>query len=164
MGNAYFCAMHHSQSKLHDNMKLIILKAALFLTFTLACPIILSAQASQGLTTMDFVKTHTGKEAEARFFYENNWLVFRKEALKRRYIAGYNLLAVKDSSADYDTILITHYGDSTQFAAIEKRFTEVMKQIQPQGLKLLNSLKPREITTIVRSHIGKSVFYDAMKK
>lgn len=110
---------------------------------------------------MDFVRTHKGKEAEARYFYENNWLVFRKEALKRRFIAGYQLLSVKDSSADYDTILITHYADSAQFAAIEKRFTEVMKQIQPQGLKLLNSLKPREMTTIVRSIEGKSVYFGA---
>ena len=116
---------------------------------------------SEVITVMDFVRTHKGKEAEARYFYENNWLVFRKEALKRRFIAGYQLLSVKDSSADYDTILITHYADSAQFAAIEKRFTEVMKQIQPQGLKLLNSLKPREMTTIVRSIEGKSVYFGA---
>ncbi|MBD1208361.1 MAG: hypothetical protein H9535_08025 [Ignavibacteria bacterium] len=119
------------------------------------------SSASEVITVMDFVRTHKGKEAEARYFYENNWLVFRKEALKSRFIARYQLLSVKDSSADYDTILITHYSDSTQFAAIEKRFTEVMKQIQPQGLKLLNSLKPREMTTIVRSIEGKSVYFGA---
>lgn len=123
------------------------------------------SRAAEGITTIDFVKTIQGKEAEARYFYEHNWLVFRKEALKRRYIAGYELLAVQDSSADYDTMLITHYRDSTQYAAIEKRFSEVMKQVQPSGLKLLNSFKPREITTIVRSHVGKTVYVgDGLRK
>ncbi len=113
---------------------------------------------------MDFVKTHAGKEAEKQYFYENNWLAFRKEALKRRYIAGYELVSVKDSSAGYDTILITRYADSTQFAAIEKRFTDVMKEIQPEGTKLLNALKPNEFRAFVRAFAGKSVFYDATQK
>jgi hypothetical protein len=117
------------------------------------------SSASRGITTIDFVKTKQGKEAEAAYFYEQNWLHFRKEALKRSYIAGYQLLAVKDSTADYDTMLITHYQDSAQYAAIEKRFTDVMKEIRPEGLKLLNTLKPREITTIVRSHVGTSVYF-----
>ncbi len=140
--------------------------AILFMLYSASFTFAQSKQlrAPEGITTMDFVKTVAGKEAEARYFYEHNWLVFRKEALKRRYIAGYELLSVKDSSADYDTILITRYADSTQYAAIEKHFSEVMKQVQPSGLKLLNSLKPREITTIVRSLEGKSVFYGTKNK
>lgn len=145
-------------------MNKTILFTALFLAFTAQTQSSLQAQTRQGITTIDFVQTHTGKEAEARYFYEHNWLVFRKEALKRGYIAAYELLAVKDSSANYDTMLITHYQDSTQFAAIEKRYSEVMTEVQPQGLKLLNSLKPREMTTIVRSHVGNSVFYDTKNK
>lgn len=136
----------------------------LFLVLTSGFAVTLHAQTSQGITTIDFVKTHTGKEAEARYFYEHNWLAFRKEALKRGYIAGYELLAVKDSSANYDTMLITHYKDSTQLAAIEKRFTKVMKDLHLEETKLLNTLQPRECTTIVRSHLGTSVYYDVKQK
>jgi hypothetical protein len=141
--------------------------ALLFIMLCCTSPIFAQtkqSQAPEGITTIDFVKIASGREAEARFFYENNWLVFRKEALKRRFIAGYQLLAVKDSTADYDAMLITHYRDSTQYAAIEKRFSEVMKEIQPSGLKLLNSFKPRDITTIVRSHVGKTIYVGTQQK
>lgn len=74
------------------------------------------------------------------YYFENNWLVFRKEALKRKYIAAYELLAVQDSTLDYDIMLLTHYKDSAQLATIEKRFTEVMKRIQPKGTKIFNAL------------------------
>jgi hypothetical protein len=133
-------------------------KAALFLAFAIFLPIFLPAQTSQGITTMDFVKTHTGKEAEVRYFYENNWLAFRKEALKRKYIAAYELVTVQDSTLDYDIMLLTHYKDSTQFAAIEKRFTEVMKKIQPKGTKFLNALQEKEFRTYVRGFMAKAMY------
>ena len=46
--------------------------------------------------------------------------------------------------ADFDFILITEYGDSTNYRLAEERFDKIIKEINPNGPKLLNALKPNE--------------------
>ncbi len=102
------------------------------------------------ITTIDFVKIKHNKRAEALYFYENNWKVFRDIALKNDFIKSYKLLTtVADSAANFDLMLITEYADSTQYKLNEERFQQIIKATRPDGLKLLNELKPNDFRQIV---------------
>lgn len=110
--------------------------------------------APQGppVQTLDFVRISEGMGEETRYFFENNWLAFRKVALERGYINSYSILHVQpDSAAEYDLILVTEYADSAQHAQIEDRFREVWREIRPDGPVFLNESRPRDMYQIVQS-------------
>lgn len=100
-------------------------------------------QGSRSILTMDFVKVKNGKHQEALYFYENNWKVYRDMALQKDYIHSYRLVTTPaDSLAQFDIILITEYADSTHLKASEERFQQIIKELRPNGPKLLNDVKP----------------------
>ena len=95
--------------------------------------------------TIDFIKCHENHEEEALFYYENNWKLFRQEALKQKVISGYEMHKTKtDSLGFFKIILITKYADSTSYNKAEENFAPIMKSMRPNGPKLLNAMKPRE--------------------
>lgn len=97
------------------------------------------------VSSIDFVKVKDGKWAEAIFFYQNNWKVYREVALSRGYINSYAVMkSVPDSLRNFDLILVTEYADSTQLSLAEERFQKIIKEVNPSGPKLLNSYKPAD--------------------
>ena len=110
------------------------------------------SQRGKPIVTIDFVKIKDGKTAEAMFFYENNWKVFRLEALKKGFIKSFKMMSSEtDTLGGFNIILLTEYKDSLQYNSREQNFGLIMKQNSPNGPKLLNGLKPRDFTTIVFS-------------
>jgi hypothetical protein len=104
-----------------------------------------SAQTHTEVTLMDFVKIKNGKKAEALFFYENNWKVYRELALKKGIIKSYQLLQCQpDSLNNFDLILITVYSNAEQYNKSEENFRSILTQLRPNGPLLLNELKPAE--------------------
>lgn len=94
---------------------------------------------------IDFVKIKDNKRQETLYFYENNWKMFRDIALEKGYIKSYRLLSTPaDSAAAFDLMLITEYADSTQLRLSEDRFQQIIKSTRPNGMKLLNELKPAD--------------------
>jgi hypothetical protein len=79
------------------------------------------SQKSNPVSVMDFVKIINGKKAEALFYYENNWKLYRDEALNKNFIQSYQLMeVVPDSLNNFDLVLITVYKDSLQHRDSEK--------------------------------------------
>lgn len=123
-------------------------------------------QSRRPVTIIDFVKIKANKTAEALFYYEQNWKAYREVMLKKEFIKSYQLLTTKpDSLADFDLMLLTEYADSTQFALSEERFQRVIQEMNPNGPKLLNALKPadfrinlffRKAETVYSSETGKT--------
>jgi len=98
---------------------------------------------SQTITSIDFVQIVNGHRAEAIYFYDNNWKVYREEALKKGYIRSYQLLEVQpDSLSNYQLMLLTEYHDQTVYDRREENFQKIIKELRPDGAKLLNELKP----------------------
>ncbi len=109
------------------------------------CGLTLMAQTSKPVVLMDFVKIKEGKKAEAMYFYENNWKLYREAAMKKKIIESYQLVeSVPDSLNNFDLILITVYSDSIQYTKSEANFAPVLKEIRPNGPAWLNDLKPAE--------------------
>jgi hypothetical protein len=132
-------------------MRKIIL-ALLGLLISILSITTVSAQQGKPVADIDFVQIKNGKKAEAMFFYENNWRLFRQAALDRGYIKSYKLLTTSaDSLANFHIILITEFKDSVQYKAREENFRIILKEIPPEGTKLLNDLKPGDFRTIVFS-------------
>jgi len=118
----------------------VALTAACFLMMLCA-----RGQSKNPILTMDFVQVKNGKHQEALYFYENNWKVYRDIALQKGYIQSYRLVTTAaDSLANFDIILITEYADSTHLNASEERFQHIIKEVRPNGPKLLNNLKPAD--------------------
>jgi hypothetical protein len=118
-----------------------------------------AAQHNKEVTLMDFVKIKDGKKAEAMYFYENNWKLYREEALKRNIIQSYRLIeAAPDSLNNFDLILVTVYKDSAQYSKSEENFRPVLAALRPNGPALLNNLKPADFRLNVFFKITRILF------
>jgi hypothetical protein len=105
----------------------------------------LFAQYQNSISTIDFVKIKNEKRNEALFFYENNWKIYRDIAIAKDFIKSYKLISTSsDSTANFDLLLITEYKDSIQYNLREERFQKIIKEINPNGPKLLNNFKPSD--------------------
>jgi hypothetical protein len=124
-----------------------------------------AAQNNSAVTLMDFVKIKEGKTAEALFFYENNWKVYRDLALKKKVIQSYELVKARpDSLNNFDLILITVYKDSAQFAKSEENFRSILTALRPNGPVLLNAVKPGDFRQNVFVKIVQPVYASSKKK
>lgn len=125
----------------------------------------LSAQQDKTVSVMDFVKIRDGKKAETLYFYENNWKIYRDAAMERGLIHSYQLvMAAPDSLNNFDLVLITTYKDSAQYLKSEENFQPILKELRPNGPKLLNQLKPAEFRQNVFAKVTQPVFLPAKKK
>ncbi len=118
-----------------------------------------SGQKPLPLSVIDFVKIVGNNRAEALYYYENNWKPYRDVAVKEGYIQSYKLLTTKgDSAANFDIILITEYADSAQLKKSELHFQQIIKELRPDGPKLLNALKPEDFRANLFSKIAECLY------
>ena len=102
-------------------------------------------QEKKPVSTIDFVKVLNDRHPEAIFYYENNWKVYRDMALERGYILSYQLIKTSaDSIADFNLVLVTEYADSLQLKNSEENFQKIIKEVRPNGPRLLNDLQPKD--------------------
>ena len=115
-------------------------------------------QPEKPISVIDFVKIKNNHRAEALYFYTNNWIVYREEALKRNEILSYQILQTRpDSLLDFDLILTTIYKDSNQLTASETNFAAIIKVLRPNGRKLLDSLKPGDFRQLVATKVAEKL-------
>ncbi len=108
-------------------------------------PVVLFSQQNPQVTVLDFVQIKAGHRAEALFYYENNWKLYRDTALVRGYISAYQLLeTTPDSVGNFDLVLVTTYPDSATHARSEENFRPILGDLRPGGPLRLNGLKPAD--------------------
>jgi hypothetical protein len=113
------------------------------LFFLLFLPAWAGAQKSGPVLAMDFVQVKDQHFAEAMYFYNQNWKLYREAALQKGFITGYRMVQIqRDSMAPFDLVLITEYADSAQYKQSEKNFEGIIRELRPDGPLLLNGLKP----------------------
>lgn len=129
----------------------------LILALTFTC--IVNAQDNEKITTIDFVEVLNNNKAETLYYYQNNWLVLRKAAVKKDYIYNYELLETQPTEdAPFTFILITTYANKNQYDKREDNFGELIKA--KGGLKLLNEKQPGDFRKIIYGKDPvKHVFY-----
>jgi hypothetical protein len=116
---------------------------------------ILSAQKNTKISTIDFVQILNNNKKEVVFYYENNWEILRKMAIKKNYIDSYQLLETSGTkNAPFSFMLITTYKDKKQFEKREKHFEELIKK--KGKLRLLNEKKPNDFRKTI---FGKDVYH-----
>ena len=116
---------------------------------------ILSAQKNTKISTIDFVQILNNNKKEVVFYYENNWEILRKMAIKKNYIDSYQLLETSATkNAPFSFMLITTYKDKKQFEKREKHFEELIKK--KGKLRLLNEKKPNDFRKTI---FGKDVYH-----
>ena len=99
------------------------------------------AQENTKLSTMDFVQVQNNNNAEAKFYYQNNWQILRERAVREGYIDSYQLLETEPTEdAPFHFVLITTYKDTKQFEKREENFSELIKE--KGELRLLNAKQP----------------------
>jgi len=107
---------------------------------------------------VEFIKVVNGNRDEARYFFENNWRVFREAAVKRGIIESFDYIETANRDAAFDIILITRYANEEQYKNSEKAFEPILKELRPNGPLMKGSLKRDAIIKTVYSYVGKSVF------
>jgi hypothetical protein len=132
---------------------------ALFTLFFFFAVFTAPAQEVKGYSVIDFVRIKDSNTKEALYFYENNWKLYRDIALQKGYIKSYQLVRTQPSpTTPYHLLLITEYSDSAQFAVREERFNALIKEVRPDGPKLLNHLKPAEFRETVNAIITETLW------
>ena len=113
---------------------------------------------SQKISTFDIVKINAKYEKEAMYFYEQNWLAFRKEALKQKVISGYEMYrSPADTTHHFDLTLITIYKNEKAFKVSEEKFRLIMKAISPDGPKYLNEVRRDQFLKYIAGSEGKLI-------
>jgi len=121
------------------------------------------AQSHLPVSEIDFVRIKDNRKAEALYFYENNWKVYREMALKKGHIRSYHLLTAKaDSLANFDIMLVAEYAHSVQYKSSEAHFQQIIKELRPAGPKLLNELKPADFRINLYSKAAVNLFYNSL--
>lgn len=136
-----------------------MIKNTLFCLCWLLLPCCLAAQQTLPVTVLDFVRIQAGHRAEALYYYENNWKLYRDTALARGYISAYRLLeTTPDSLGNFDLVLVTTYPDSAAQARSEERFRPILGDLRPGGPLLLNGLGPGDFRHNVFFKTCKTLF------
>jgi thiol-disulfide isomerase/thioredoxin len=113
----------------------------------------------QTVALLDFVKIKDGKRAEAVYYYENNWKLYREAALKKGFIISYEIVEIEAAAnSQFDLILITRYADKRQYEESEKNFEPILKELRPNGPALLNDLKPADFRVNVFASAATPLF------
>jgi hypothetical protein len=114
---------------------------------------------AQRVSVIDFVKIKNNKQAEALYYYQQNWKLYRDIALKNKFITSYKLLKTNaDSTGNFDLLLLTEYPDSVALSQGEVRFTQIIKENRPNGPLLLNTLKPADFRQNMFFKTSKTVY------
>lgn len=111
------------------------------------------------IDVIELVKVVGGNRDEARYYYENNWRVYREAAVKRGVIDSFEYIETATKDAAFDIILITRYPNEAQYQNSEKAFEPILKELRPKGPLLKGTLQPDSFRQIVHSYVGKSVFW-----
>jgi len=115
--------------------------------------------AAQTISVMDFVQVKESRRAEAVYFYENNWKLYRDIALKKGFILSYRLEEVmSDTAGSFNLVLITEYRDSIFYHHSEANFREILSTARPNGPLLMNHLQPAEFRTNLFVKITRNLF------
>ncbi|QQS39926.1 MAG: TlpA family protein disulfide reductase [Acidobacteriota bacterium] len=106
----------------------------------------------------ELVKIVNGKRDEAVFYYRNNWMKLREEAVKRGYIESYEMqVGDPREEGEFDIVLITRYRDKAQFDASEPNFQKLIKELLPIGPVRMNEAVPDEFRKSVGVRTTESV-------
>ena len=87
---------------------------------------------------LDIIKVKNGGWNEALYFFENNWKLYREDAIRQGIISSYQMLVNKTDSMSNNIILITEYPDSLSYRKSEENFRPILKRIHPDGPIYLN--------------------------
>ena len=111
--------------------------------FVIPFLLISSGVFAQPTTVMlvDIMRINREHKAEATYYFENNWKLFRDEAIKRGVITGYQFYET-DDDGQLEFVLITEFKDEEQFGNVEANFEPILKQLRPNGPVMLNDVKP----------------------
>ena len=108
------------------------------MAFLVACS---AGEVSTRISVVEGVAIKNHNRDEAIFYYENNWLEFRKDALRLGYIDAYELVTSNIGDEEAGIVLITHFKSEAQFEEIEANFEKIM---QDRQLQLLNDVEPAD--------------------
>ena len=101
------------------------------------------SQTNEKITTFETVEILNNHEAEAIYYFQNNWKVLRTMAIEKGYIDSFQLLKTSYSDkTPFHLVLVTTYSSKAQYDQREKHFAELIEI--KGGLKLLNDKKPSE--------------------
>lgn len=90
---------------------------------------------------VDVMSINRDHKVEAVYYFENNWKLFRDEAIKLGVITGYQFYET-DNEGRLEFVLITEFKDDEQYANSEANFEPILKKLRPNGPFMLNDVKP----------------------
>lgn len=114
---------------------------------------------AQPVSVWETVEVKAAYKAEALFFYEHNWKLYRDIAQKKGVITAYRLeQSLSDSTRELTLFLITEYSDSLSYKQSEANFRDILKTARPDGPLLLNQVQPAEFRRSLSVRVSSNLF------
>jgi thiol-disulfide isomerase/thioredoxin len=104
----------------------------------------------------ELVKVLNGMNEEAAFFYRNNWMALREEAVKRGKIDSFEI-QFAEPGGEYDIALITRYKNELQYKLSESNFEVLLREMRPEGPLLVNTANPPEFRKSLSVTVSRSI-------
>ncbi|MCO7225807.1 hypothetical protein [Pleionea sp. CnH1-48] len=102
------------------------------------------------LSVTNYVQVKDKHFAEARYYYQKNWLKLRQAAVAEGMIHSYRLTEIApEEEVPFQLVLETVFRDQQQYDAAEKNFRRLIDRMQPNGPRLLNELKSKQFRKIL---------------
>lgn len=122
------------------------MRAIFILTFILVCQVLFAQ--SRSVMLVDVMSINQQHKAEALYYYEHNWKLYREEAIKQGVITGYQFYETENEDS-LEFVLITEFKDESQYDSVEMNFVPILKTLRPGGPVLLNEVKPEDFRSSV---------------
>lgn len=128
----------------------------LLIVSILAFAISPAAEGDEVIIVVERVEVLGDGHAEARFYYEKNWLTLRILAHARGYIDSFELgyLDPQDGNGA-DILLVTRFASREDYERAEERFQLLMAERGP--LRLLNDKQPADFRKRLSAETGVSL-------
>ncbi|WP_305982552.1 hypothetical protein [Roseivirga thermotolerans] len=105
---------------------------------------------AQKISTLEIVEVLNKNQAEAEYYYRNNWKVLREQALKSNYIDSFEfMIAGPEDGKPGHIVLLTTYANREQYEKAEENFGKLIEALG--GIKLLNDKKPADFRKFIYS-------------
>ncbi len=113
----------------------------------------------QPVTVWELVQVKAGYKAEALYFYEHNWKIYREIAREKGVIQSYRLdQSAPDSAGNSELLLVTEYRDSLAYRESENNFRGILTLVRPDGPLLMNKVKPDEFRRTLFVKVTSALF------
>ena len=113
-----------------------------------------TSDSEKPVWTMEFLKVMPGQFGPTLGYLDDNWMRIREEARRQGAILSYHRIAEQAGrESDRNIVLLTEYKNRVTYAAREKLFASIRKQLPNKTSGVIRPLQPESLYETVSTRV-----------